>query len=77
MKTTIKLLKPDQRWLFGGLGFHNSEATMSGIMSEDFKNQVVLKCFRGLLKSSFFMPLNWLKYSCCHIEMKKRIIMLS
>ena len=42
----IKLTKPAHRWLFGGIGFHNSEATMTGIMNEDFKNQVVLKCFR-------------------------------
>ena len=44
--TKITIKKPDQRWLFGGLGFHNSEASMTGAMSEDFKNQVVLKCFR-------------------------------
>ena len=48
MQTTIKLLKPDQRWLFGGLGFHNSEASMTGVMTEEFKNQVVLKCFREI-----------------------------
>ena len=45
-KNLIKLLKPEQRWLFGGIGFHNSEASMYGIMNEEFKNQVVLKCFR-------------------------------
>ena len=44
----IKITKPAHRWLFGGIGFHNSEATMSGIMSDDFKNQVVLKCFREI-----------------------------
>lgn len=48
MITSIKLTKPAHRWLFGGIGFHNSEATMSGIMSEEFKNQVVLKCFREI-----------------------------
>ena len=45
-KNQVKLLKPEQRWIFGGLGFHNSEASMFGIMSEKFKNEVVLKCFR-------------------------------
>ena len=44
----IKLTKPAHRWLFGGIGFHNSEATMTGIMNEEFKNQVVLKCFREI-----------------------------
>lgn len=44
----VILTKPAHRWLFGGLGFHNSEATMYGIMKDDFKNQVVLKCFREI-----------------------------
>ena len=48
MQTSIKLLKPDLRWLFGGIGFHNSEATMFGMMNDNFKNQVVLKCFREI-----------------------------
>ena len=41
----IKLIKPQMRWLWGGFGFHNSEATMTSIMSEDFLNQRVLKTF--------------------------------
>ena len=45
-KKLIKLLKPEQRWIFGGIGFHDSEASMYGIMNEKFKNEVVLKCFR-------------------------------
>ena len=44
----IKITKPKQFWLFGGLGFHNSEATMTPIMSESFKNEMVLKCFREI-----------------------------
>ncbi len=44
----IKITKPNQFWLFGGLGFHNSEATMTPIMSESFKNERVLKCFREI-----------------------------
>lgn len=41
----IKITKPRQRWLFGGVGFQNSEATMTPIMSEKFLNENVLKVF--------------------------------
>lgn len=44
----ISLTKPTMRWLFGGVGFHNSEATMTPIMSKEFKEQVVLKVFREI-----------------------------
>ena len=44
----ISLTKPTLRWLFGGVGFHNSEATMTPIMSKKFKEQVVLKVFREI-----------------------------
>ena len=40
--------KPLRRWLFGGIGFHNSEATMTPMMTEKFKNERVLKCFREI-----------------------------
>lgn len=43
--TVIKLTKPMQRWLFGGIGFHNSEATMTSVMTEEFLNERVLKAF--------------------------------
>lgn len=43
--TQIKITKPIQRWLFGGIGFHNSEATMTPVMSEEFLNERVLKSF--------------------------------
>ena len=45
-KITFK--KPMRRWLFGGIGFHNSEATMTPMMSAKFKNERVLKCFREI-----------------------------
>lgn len=45
-KITIK--KERLRWLFGGVGFHNSEATMTPLMSEKFKNEVVVKTFREI-----------------------------
>ena len=44
----ISILKPRLRWLFGGIGFHNSEASMTPIMTEKFKNEVVLKTFREI-----------------------------
>ena len=40
--------KPTQRWLWGGFGFHNSEATMTPMMSEEFRDQRVLKTFREI-----------------------------
>lgn len=45
---TIQITKPKQRWLFGGVGFHNSEATMTALMSPRFQNEVVLKTFREI-----------------------------
>ena len=44
----LKITKPLRRWLFGGIGFHNSEATMTPIMSEKFCNERVLKTFREI-----------------------------
>lgn len=46
--SNIKLTKPYRRWLFGGIGFHNSEASMMPIVKEKFKNERVLKCFREI-----------------------------
>ena len=40
--------KPTQRWLWGGFGFHNSETSMTSIMSEEFRDQRVLKTFREI-----------------------------
>ena len=47
-KSIVKLSKPHQRWVFGGIGFQNSEASMTGVMTQEFKDQVVLKCFREI-----------------------------
>lgn len=46
--SSVRITKPVRRWLFGGIGFHNSEATMLPMMSEKFKNEKVLKCFREI-----------------------------
>jgi len=45
---TIRITKPAQRWLFGGIGFHNSEATMTALMSPRFRNEIALKTFREI-----------------------------
>ena len=39
--TEISIKKPYRRWLFGGIGFHNSEATMAPVMNEKFKNEAI------------------------------------
>lgn len=36
------------KWLFGGFGFHNSEATMTPLMSKKLKNERILKTFREI-----------------------------
>lgn len=41
--TNITIHKPEFQWLFGGLGFHNSEATMTGLMTREFREERVLK----------------------------------
>ena len=46
--TKLKITKPLRRWLFGGIGFHNSEATMTPVMSEKFYHERVLKTFREI-----------------------------
>ena len=44
----VTIEKPAMRWLWGGFGFHNSEATMTPMMSEEFRDQRVLKTFREI-----------------------------
>ncbi len=44
----ITITKPYLRWLFGGLGFHNSEATMTALMSDKFKNEIAVKTFNEI-----------------------------
>jgi len=39
---------PVQRWLWGGFGFHNSEATMLPMMSQEFRDERVYKTFREI-----------------------------
>lgn len=44
----VKITRPLFCWLFGGLGFHNSEATMTRIMSDQMMKERVLKTFREI-----------------------------
>jgi hypothetical protein len=44
----IVFTKPAYRWLWGGFGFHNSEATMTAMMTDEFRDQRVLKTFREI-----------------------------
>jgi len=44
----IRFEKPAMRWLWGGFGFHNSEATMTPLMTDEFRDQRVLKSFREI-----------------------------
>ena len=46
--SSVIFTKPTMRWLWGGFGFHNSEATMSAIMTDEFRDQRVLKSFREI-----------------------------
>ena len=41
----ITLKRPYSRWLFGGLGFQNSEANLVPLMSDEFRDQFALKTF--------------------------------
>ena len=47
-ESRVTFIKPKMRWLWGGFGFHNSEATMTPLMSDEFRDQRVLKTFREI-----------------------------
>lgn len=51
MSVKIRFEKPYYRWLFGGMGFHNSEATMTPLATEEFMNQCILKTFHEIRPS--------------------------
>ena len=42
----LTFAKPALRWLWGGFGFHNSEATMLKVMTDEFRDERVYKTFR-------------------------------
>jgi hypothetical protein len=47
-QTVVNIQKPAMMWLWAGAGFHNSEASMLRVMSDEFRDQVVLKAFREI-----------------------------
>lgn len=44
----INIKNAEAKWLFGGVGFHNSEATMTPLMSEKQKNEIIFKTFKEI-----------------------------
>lgn len=47
----VKFEKPYYRWLFGGMGFHNSEITMTPLIPERLMNERILKTFHEIRPS--------------------------
>jgi len=41
----ITFSKPPLRWLWGGFGFHNAEASMSAMMTDEFRDERAVKTF--------------------------------
>ena len=44
----VKFFEPPLRWLWGGFGFHNAEASMSAMMTEEFRDERAVKSFREM-----------------------------
>ena len=41
----LSFAKPPMRWLWGGFGFHNAEASMTAMMSDEFREERAMKTF--------------------------------
>ena len=41
----LTFVEPPIRWLWGGFGFHNAEASMSAMMSDEFRDERAVKAF--------------------------------
>lgn len=65
----VTFKKPYYQWLFGGMGFHNSEATMTPIIPEKMMNERILKTFHEI-RPSFSRVFggfhNWTKEAMDH-----------
>jgi len=44
----VALSSPQLKWLFGGFGFQNAEAQLGALMTDEFRDERALKCFREL-----------------------------
>ena len=50
-ESVVTVEKPYFRWLFGGFGFQHSEANLESLMTDEFRDQRVLKSFAELSPS--------------------------
>ncbi len=48
MSVQVKFKKSYYRWLFGGMGFHNSEVSMTPMMTDAFLNERILKTYHEI-----------------------------
>ena len=44
----VTLSSPQLKWLFGGFGFQNAEAQLGALMTDEFRDERAIKCFREL-----------------------------
>jgi len=47
-RSEVVFTKPSVRWLWGGFGFNNIEATMTPMMSDEFRDERAVKTFREI-----------------------------
>ena len=45
LRSRIEFSDPPLRWLWGGFGFHNAEASMTAMMTDEFRDERALKSF--------------------------------
>lgn len=44
----IEFFEPPLRWLWGGFGYHNAEASMTAMMTDEFRDERAVKSFREM-----------------------------
>ena len=47
----VTIVNPRLKWLFGGFGFQNAESRLTALMSDEFRDERAIKCFRELAPS--------------------------
>jgi len=63
----VTITKPYFRWLFGGFGFQHAEANFEALMSDEFRDQRVLKTFAEIYPSFARV------YSACALSSKDQL----
>jgi len=48
---SLRVTKPETRWSFGGFGFQHSEASLTALMTDEFRDERVLKTFAEISPS--------------------------